>query len=214
MYDSVVMLWGEMRCWSLFGVKRSSQIMVSDWPYALYSMNLTRICTNIYKNIAIIAQINELKSSSCARSSHYFHMYKNSLINLSVGGWLWIFTILLCRSVKCLPLAADTEVLLFNWLKRVDQNLLKGLFAGIGKHFDEVCSNPQFAGKDWHRKVKKQIGERRGVDQCYWQSIFFFSYFGVIIFFEDCNTDMQLLWFYFLNQRFFIWQLLQVHLKE
>lgn len=22
---------------------------------------------------------------------------------------------------------------------------------------------------------------------------FFFSYFGVIIFFEDCNTDMQLL---------------------
>ena len=177
-------------------------------------MNLTRICTNMYKNIAIIAQINELKSSSCARSSHYFHMYKNSLINLSVGGWLWIFTILLCRSVKCLPLAADTEVLVFNWLKRVDQNLLKGLFAGIGKHFDEVCSNPQFAGKDWHRKVKRQIGERRGVDQCYWQSIFFFSYFGVIIFFEDCNTDMQLLWFYFLNQRFFIWQLLQVHLKE
>ena len=60
--------------------------MVSDWPYALYSMNLTRICTNMYKNIAIIAQINELKSSSCVRSSHYFHMYKNSLINLSVGG--------------------------------------------------------------------------------------------------------------------------------
>ena len=25
---------------------------------------------------------------------------------------------------------------------------------------------PQFAGKDWHRKVKEQIGERRGVDQC------------------------------------------------
>ena len=24
-------------------------------------------------------------------------------------------------------------------------------------------------------------------------NFFFFSYFGVIIFFEDCNTDMQLL---------------------
>lgn len=74
----------------------------------------------------------------------------------------------------------------------MDQNLLKGLFAGIGKHFDEVCSNPQFAGKDWRRKVKKQIGERRGLTNVI-DSQFFFSYFGVIIFFEDCNTDMQLL---------------------
>ena len=48
-------------------------------------------------------------------------------------------------------------------------------------------------GKIGIEKSKSKLERGGGLTNVIDSQFFFFSYFSVIIFFEDCNTDMQLL---------------------